>query len=95
MNNINGINSYSKLGAVGPTSSAGPGTTPQTPPATQRKPDEVQISSIARYLSDIAAMPSIRAEKVEQIRQALADGSYDLEGKLPLAIERMMAEYDQ
>ena len=95
MNNIQGIIGYSKLGAVnlvGPGSSGG---TPATRGTGAQKEDAVEISSVARFLSDVAAMPGIRPEKVEEVRQALADGSYDLEGKVGPAVERMLEEYLQ
>ena len=93
MNRIEGINSYSRLGAVnGPSASSPEGGGKQTR-AYGKNNDQVEISSAARYLSKIAAMPEIRAEKVETIRQALLDGSYDLEGKLPEAVERLLDDY--
>ena len=95
MNNIQGINGYSKLGAVGPVGSGESRPAPATRGTRARKEDAVEISPVARFLSDVAAMPGIRAEKVEEIRQALADGSYDLEGKVGPAVERMFEEYMQ
>ncbi|MBN1437286.1 MAG: flagellar biosynthesis anti-sigma factor FlgM [Sedimentisphaerales bacterium] len=94
MNNINGINSYPKLGSINAPKPASSDAAPQASPASQpgEKADQVEISSIARYLSQIAQMPDIRFEKVEQIRQALADGNYDMDSALSQAIDNMLEE---
>ena len=54
--------------------------------------DQVEISERARFLSKIAAMPDIRQEKVDMIRQQLAEGSYDIDGKLSTALDKLFAE---
>ena len=95
MNNIQGINGYSKMGAVNHVGAGNSSGTPASRGTGARKEDAVEISSVARFLSDVAAMPNIRPEKVEEVRQALADGSYDLDGKVGPAVERMIEEYLQ
>ena len=94
MNNINGINSYPKLGSVNAPKLASPDAAPQAPQTAQagEKADKVEISPIARYLSQISQMPDIRFEKVEQIRQAIAEGTYDTDGALSQAIDNMLDE---
>ena len=95
MNNINGINPYPKLGSVNapkPASSEAAPLAAQQAAQSAEKADKVEISSIARYLSQIAQMPDIRFEKVEQIRQALADGTYDTDEALSQAVDNMLAE---
>ncbi len=95
MNNINGVNGYSRLQTVGQTVNrpVSRAAGQETSKNTIRGGDQVEISENAVYLSKIAAMPDIRQEKVEEIRQALASGSYDVEEKLPTAIENLLDEH--
>lgn len=92
MSNINSINRYSGVSAIRPdspakaASSSGGG-------ASEPQGDRVEISPVAQFLSKIAEMPDIRTEKVEEVRQALASGTYDIEGKLPEALDRFLEEY--
>ena len=92
MSNINGINGYGGPNAIPPTGPRGsqPASTP-TPPVDE--PDQVEISSVARYLQKIAMLPETRTEKVQQVRQALEQGVYDLEGKLSYALDNFLDEY--
>ena len=92
MNNIQGINGYGGPRAVGPQSQASSGEAVARPTPTTNA-DEVEISQIARFLSQIATMPEIRAEKVDIIRQGLATGTYDVEGKLSAALDKLLDEY--
>ena len=93
MNNIRGINSYAGPGAVN-SQPPNQTTRPHAPKAASgAKEDQVEISPIAKYLSSIAAMPDIRTEKVERIRQALAEGSYDVNSRLDQALERLLDEH--
>lgn len=92
MSNINGIQ--------------GPGFTPlirsqlnpqasqdQSTPSSSSDTDQVEISDAASYLSKIAALPDIRTEKVDEIRMALAENTYDVESKLPQALDNLLDEY--
>ena len=76
-----------------PPAGGGGTSPPQPPPPTGDESDQVEISPIGRYLQQIAMLPEIRAEKVEEVRQALAEGVYDVEGKLPYALDRFLEEY--
>ena len=92
MNNIDRINGYGQVPAVGQTPGQGAEGRAVVPPVGSSG-DQVEISSKARWLSKIAAMPAIRADKVEQIREGLADGSYDIDGKLSEALDRLLEEH--
>lgn len=54
--------------------------------------DQVEISERARFLSMIAEMPDIRQDKVDKIKQQLAEGTYDINGKMSQAMDNMLAE---
>ena len=92
MNDINRVNAYGQVPPVGRPPNSGPG---KSQPETSGSPkdDQVQISQNAIYLSKIAALPEIRAEKVENVKQAFNEGTYDINGKLSLALDRFMDEY--
>ena len=91
-NIIQGIKGYGGPNLIGPTGTGGTGAPP--PPAPpEGETDQVEISSVGRYLQKIAMLPEMRAEKVEEIRQALAQGTYDVEGKLIYALAKFLEEY--
>ena len=92
MNNIDRINGYGQLPMVGQSPGQGAESVKPTGP-TETRGDQVEISQNALWLSKISQLPDIRAEKVEQIRQGLADGSYDIDGKLSEALDRLLEEH--
>ena len=92
MNNIHRIDGYGQLPPIGNQPSGGIEKQP-TGSLVEGSQDQVQISQMALFLSKIATMPEIRAEKVESIRQALADGTYDLEGNLSKGLDMLLEEY--
>ena len=92
MNNINPVEGYQNLPPIGPSSGSRPQNGPSMTQAAGKSEDQVQISQAALFLSKIAQMPEIRAEKVEAVRQALAEGTYDIEGKLSVALEKFLDE---
>ena len=94
MNNINGIDGYGGARAIQPQNRQEP-KPPPTPVEAGKDSDYVEISSIAQYLQKIALLPEIRAEKVESVRQALVEGSYDIEKKLSAALDKLLDEYVQ
>ena len=92
MNNIQGINNYGGPNAIPPTGSREAGAAPE-PVTPADEAAQVEISSVGRYLQKIAMLPDIRAEKVEEVRQGLAQGTYDVEDKLPAALDNFLDEY--
>lgn len=93
MNEMQGINGYPKLRMVGPPPAARPGAPPEGRHAGAAKQDRVEISQVAQFMSEISQMPQIRQEKVDEIRQMLADDSYDVDGRLSEALDRFLEEY--
>lgn len=93
MNDIQRIDGYGGVAPLGPHS-GGPANHAHSPPKPTDQEDHVEISQIARFMSKIAAMPEIRVEKVENVRQALAQGAYDVEGKLSAALDNLFIEED-
>ena len=54
--------------------------------------DRVEISPIARLMSEISALPEIRAEKVAQVRAEIQAGTYITPEKLDIAIDRLLED---
>jgi flagellar biosynthesis anti-sigma factor FlgM len=92
MNNIQGINGYSGPGAITNQNASNTGSPPPAKNVAEKQ-DSVEISQIARFMNEIAMMPEIRTEKVNAIREALAGGTYDVEGNLSNALDRLLEEH--
>ena len=54
--------------------------------------DEVNISDAARMIEQVQQMPDLRADRVEAVRQQIAEGTYETSDKLNIALERMLDE---
>lgn len=54
--------------------------------------DRVEISPLGQMLDNISQIPDIRHERVEEIRQQIASGTYETPEKLELALDRLMDE---
>jgi len=92
MNNIQRIEGYhQQLSSIGQSAPNAPQES-QKAAKTDENEDKVQISNMALYMSKIASLPEIRSEKVEAIKGALAEGSYDVDGKLPAAFAKLLEE---
>lgn len=69
------------------------GNSQPTGPAQEvNAPDEVSISREADLLSRIGDLPEVRQERVDQIRTEIANGTYETQEKLDLAIARLLDE---
>lgn len=53
--------------------------------------DRVEISQGARRLEMLDNVPQIRSNRLEQIRQAIDDGTYESDDKIDVAIERLVS----
>lgn len=60
----------------------------------RRGDDRVDVSEMARMISKMNDMPSIRTELVSRVRAEIAAGTYDTDEKLNLALDVMMGEID-
>jgi negative regulator of flagellin synthesis FlgM len=54
--------------------------------------DEVQISDAGRLVDLANQLPDVRQDRVNAIRAQIASGSYDTEGKLSAALDRVLNE---
>ena len=67
-----------------------PNTTAPKPAASQT--DQVDISAAAQRAAQIHEIPDIRADKVAAAKTAIAEGSYETDQKLDIALERLLDE---
>lgn len=74
----------------GPQSTTARGSADIAPAAS--KADTVEISDIGTFIEAAHNLPDIRQDRVAAIRQALADGTYDINSKLELAVDRLFDE---
>lgn len=94
MNNIIGINGAGGAQPLRPQTTANAEPL-QAQPATSENVDQVEISDDARLLHKIAQLPDIRTDKVLQIKQAIAQGTYESNEKLNIALDELLNEYWQ
>jgi len=54
--------------------------------------DEVEISETARLVEQVRQLPEIRQDRIEAIRASIAEGTYETQEKLDIAVERLLDE---
>lgn len=54
--------------------------------------DRLDISDAGRIADRMAEIPDIRAERVQAIRAAIVDGTYETSDKLNTAVDRLLDE---
>ncbi|MBN1846332.1 MAG: flagellar biosynthesis anti-sigma factor FlgM [Sedimentisphaerales bacterium] len=95
MNNIYGVNGFGAPPPLRSQNSMTSGPAQSRPSIAKGNTDPVEISDYAYFLNKIASLPEIRSEKVEQVRQAIAQGQYDTPEKLSIALDRLLEENGQ
>jgi negative regulator of flagellin synthesis FlgM len=65
-------------------------TAPATPPASAAPTDSVEISEAARQAADMQSADGVRWDRVESVRQQIADGTYETPEKLGIALDRLL-----
>lgn len=82
--------------SVGATSNVRPAAATQTTAPTQSITDQLDLSPEAQALSSaqaagpVAEATGIRQDKVDSIRRAIAEGTYETPEKLDLALDRLL-----
>lgn len=82
---------------VGSVSGASPIRPTAVPPATresavsmpQAPRDELEISAAGKMLDQLSQSPDVRQARLAQIKEAIANGSYDTDEKLEAALSKM------
>jgi negative regulator of flagellin synthesis FlgM len=54
--------------------------------------DRVEISEAAQLAAQARDLPAIREDLVARVRSAIADGTYETDDKLAVAVDRMLDE---
>ncbi|UCD74696.1 MAG: flagellar biosynthesis anti-sigma factor FlgM [Phycisphaerales bacterium] len=54
--------------------------------------DRVELSDHARFLDRIRQFPEVRTDRIENVRQAIADGTYETDEVLEIVIDRLAEE---
>jgi negative regulator of flagellin synthesis FlgM len=94
MSNINGINGGNPVNRIQALKAFGankPSSIDQ--PAQTRTSDRVELSGLDGIMAKLKTN-DVRTDKVQAIRQQIAEGSYETPEKLDAAIERMMDDLD-
>jgi negative regulator of flagellin synthesis FlgM len=65
-------------------------TRPTAPPASASPTDSVEISEAARQASEMQSADGVRWDRVESIRRQIAEGTYETEQKLGIALDRLL-----
>ena len=89
---------HGQVGPIDRTSSAtgarrdvvdvGNGGAPAPP---ERPGDRVELSDHARFLDHLRHLPDVRHDRVQEVRAAIHDGSYETDEKLDVAINRLFS----
>ena len=77
--------------AIGPPHSSRVARPAGQPDSTPIK-DELEISDAARLVDQSRAVPEIRQDRVDAVRAKIAEGTYETQEKLEIAIERLLDE---
>ena len=83
-----------QISGAGPVGRTAPVSAPQqAPPSGLVVPrDEVEISSAGRLLDAASRSVGVREQRLEQIKAAVAAGTYETPEKLQLAVDRLLKE---
>lgn len=89
---VYGPSSAANIQAHGPHGLKGPHSKPAAPASSTQPADQLDISAAASAAADTQATggEGIRASRVAEIRSQIANGSYDTDEKLSLAVDRLL-----
>jgi flagellar biosynthesis anti-sigma factor FlgM len=89
---VQGPGSLQRSVPISPVKSAGQpagAAKPQTP-AVSKPNDAVEISTAGQLLDKLSKSPEVRAERLAQIKAAIASGDYDSDEKLEAALMNLL-----
>ncbi|MHC4916261.1 MAG: flagellar biosynthesis anti-sigma factor FlgM [Planctomycetota bacterium] len=85
------------IGGIRPPGFDGPKDSRDRPPPTPapgvQGSDKVELSQAGRLLARVRAMPDIREDVVEEIRQQIVRGTYVTEDKLGKALDNLVEDF--
>lgn len=59
-----------------------------------RPSDRVEISEKARYLAELRAVPEVRDELIDRVRDEIGRGTYDTPERLSEAVDALVSDLD-
>jgi len=90
---INGINNLHSAQGINQPHRAGAAANTQPNNATKfDTADSVEFSNAASFVSQAKELPEIRADRVADIREQIANGAYETDEKIDLALDALLAE---
>ena len=54
--------------------------------------DELELSDAARLVEQVNQLPDVRQDRIDQIRAQIAEGTYETDEKLDVAVGRLLDE---
>ena len=63
-----------------------------SPNATGAIQDELQISDAGKMVDEVRQMPEMRMDRIKELRQQIASGTYETPEKLDIALGRLLDE---
>lgn len=88
--NVNGIGSVGSTNPITSIRNSQPVQKPAAAGGITSPTDELEISSAGKALDNLSRTSSLRQERLDQIKAAIADGTYDTDEKLEAAFERFL-----
>jgi negative regulator of flagellin synthesis FlgM len=61
-------------------------------PASSSTGDRLDISEAGQIAGRLADVPEMRADRVQELRTAILEGSYETDAKLDIALDRLLDE---
>ncbi len=86
---VSGVNPSFRMLTNQPTRGVSSGDN-RYPAVTTSPQDELHISTAGRMLDQLTQTPEIREQRLNAIREMIANGTYDTEAKLEAALEKML-----
>jgi flagellar biosynthesis anti-sigma factor FlgM len=80
------------LNRASTTSSFRQNGAPQSDRTDRPQTDRVELSDRAKFLDRLRQFPEVRMDRVERVRQAIAEGTYETDDKLEVVIDRLVEE---
>lgn len=60
--------------------------------SSARESDQVEVSALARFLSQLRDVPAVRQDLVDEVREQIDDGTYESDARIDGAIEKLLEE---
>lgn len=86
------VNSIGPIGGSQPVRKVAQPATP--PPAVEARPtsptDELELTSVNPAVGEVDLKSEFQSQRIKQIQQQIADGTYETPQKLNIAVDRML-----